>query len=144
MKVLIVVAVTVAVALAQGPPGPPPFLEGAPKATIDEWNALVQTFGADTESQINDAVSGFVAKHPEIKAKFEAFKTQVVADQKAAEAAHKAKVATLSSAAQSADSQLSAIADNDSLTQDQKQQKIISTFQALPKNVQEELKGATQ
>uniref|UniRef100_A0A0M3HKF0 Conjugal transfer protein TrbC n=1 Tax=Ascaris lumbricoides TaxID=6252 RepID=A0A0M3HKF0_ASCLU len=34
------VAAVIAVALAQGPPGPPPFLEGAPKATIDAWNAL--------------------------------------------------------------------------------------------------------
>lgn len=67
MKVLIAVAAVIAVALAQGPPGPPPFLEGAPKATIDAWNALVQTFGADTEGQINDAINGFIAQHPEIK-----------------------------------------------------------------------------
>uniref|UniRef100_A0A9J2PM95 SXP/RAL-2 family protein Ani s 5-like cation-binding domain-containing protein n=1 Tax=Ascaris lumbricoides TaxID=6252 RepID=A0A9J2PM95_ASCLU len=144
MKVLIAVAAVIAVALAQGPPGPPPFLEGAPKATIDAWNALVQTFGADTEGQINDAINGFIAQHPEIKDKYEAFKTQVLADQKAAEQAHKAKVATLSAGAQAADAQLEAIADNAALTQDQKQQQIAAAFQALPQNVQDELKSASQ
>uniref|UniRef100_A0A915AZ20 SXP/RAL-2 family protein Ani s 5-like cation-binding domain-containing protein n=1 Tax=Parascaris univalens TaxID=6257 RepID=A0A915AZ20_PARUN len=144
MKVLTAVAAVIAVALAQGPPGPPPFLDGAPKATVDSWNKLVQTFGADTESQINDAVNGFIGQHPEIKDKFEAFKKQVLADQKAAEQAHKAKVATLSAGAQAADAKLEAIADNAALTQDQKQQQIAAAFQALPKNVQDELKSASQ
>lgn len=53
----------------------------------------------------------------------------MLADQKAAEQAHKAKVATLSAGAQAADAQLEAIADNAALTQDQKQQQIAAAFQ---------------
>nr|BAF75704.1 SXP/RAL-2 family protein 2 isoform 2 [Anisakis simplex] len=146
MRVLFFVAAVVAVSLAQdqGPPPLPKFLDGADQATKDAFAALAQTFKDDTDKQVEDAVQQFVNDHPAIKDAYEAEKKEVLAAQQAAEEEHKKLVAALPPDAQKADAELTAIADDASLTLAAKHDKIVQTFESLPPAVKEELNKLNQ
>uniref|UniRef100_A0A0N5ALU1 DUF148 domain-containing protein n=1 Tax=Syphacia muris TaxID=451379 RepID=A0A0N5ALU1_9BILA len=138
MRTLFVLLVVVALAYCQLPP----FLDGAPKDAVDQWNEMASHFGDLSENEIIEKVNAYVAKHPEIKDAFEKFKTQVIEDQKKAEAEHKATVAKLSKEAQEADKKLLAISSDKTIKQKEKDLKIQEIFSTLPKSVVEELDKA--
>uniref|UniRef100_A0A914C4C8 SXP/RAL-2 family protein Ani s 5-like cation-binding domain-containing protein n=1 Tax=Acrobeloides nanus TaxID=290746 RepID=A0A914C4C8_9BILA len=140
----VVLAVTACVVYSQAPP-PPPFLVGAPASTVNEFNQLLATSGGLTDPQIDAAVDAWVAKQSDdIKSKHEQFKQEKNKQQEAAKAAHAAALANFSPEAKDADAKLSAIADNLSLTAQDKSQQIQQLLGSLPANVRQEIEASMQ
>ena len=71
--------------------------------------------------------------------KYATFKAELQKAQSAAEAAHQASVARFSPAAKAADEKLSAVANNPTLSAQQKGQQIYQLMSSLPDNVREEI-----
>ncbi|VDD93031.1 unnamed protein product [Enterobius vermicularis] len=138
MKTLFLLCLVVALALCETPP----FLAGASKEAVAEWETLAAGFADLSENEIVTKVNAYVAKHGEIKDAFEKFKAQVIADQSKAEEEHKVAIAKLSKEAQEADKKLLAISSDKSLKQKEKDVKIQEIFSSLPKAVVDELDKA--
>uniref|UniRef100_A0A1I8AC39 DUF148 domain-containing protein n=1 Tax=Steinernema glaseri TaxID=37863 RepID=A0A1I8AC39_9BILA len=145
-KLLVVVfaACAVLAVFGQEPP-PPPFLQGASPAVLQSFNALLANAGGKTDKQIDDAVDKWVAgQSAQIKSAYVKFKNDIKQQQSQAEAAHKAALAKFSPAAKAADAKLSAVANNPSLTAEQKGQQIQQILGSLPANVRNEIEKAMQ
>ncbi|KAK6026713.1 hypothetical protein OSTOST_07304 [Ostertagia ostertagi] len=143
MLKLAALACFVAVSFAQGPQGPPPFLQNAPVEKQKEFEALLANAGGMTDAQIDQKVMGWVSQQDaSIKSAFDAFVQKVKAAQAQSEAAHKAAVANFGPEAKAADAKLSAIASDPSKTNQQKAQEINSVLQSLPPNVRSEIETA--
>jgi len=126
-------------------PPPPPFLQGAPQATIDAFHTLLANGDHKTDAQIDQEVEDWVSgQSAAIKTKYAQFKGDLKGQQTQAEAAHKAALDKFSPAAKEADSKLSAIANNPSLTAAQKGQQIEKLVKSLPANVRQEIEAAMQ
>ncbi|TMS34227.1 hypothetical protein L596_001861 [Steinernema carpocapsae] len=109
-KVLVVFAAFAVLAVFGQEPPPPPFLQGAPPATIQSFNALIQGAGGKTDKEIDAAVEKWVAgQSAQIKTSFVKFKNEIKTQQAQAEAAHKAALGKFSPAAKAADAKLSAV-----------------------------------
>ncbi|MFH4979436.1 hypothetical protein AB6A40_006145 [Gnathostoma spinigerum] len=135
MKTLIVLIALIAVALSQGPP----FLEGASDAVLGAWAKLTAGFPNMSDDQIEQATNDFVANHPEIKEKFDAFQAEVKAAKAKEEEEHAKYIATLSPEAQAADKELMAVANDHTITLKAKGEKIEQIFKSLPPEVAKEL-----
>ncbi|PIO65084.1 hypothetical protein TELCIR_13262 [Teladorsagia circumcincta] len=143
MLKLAALACFVAVSFAQGPQGPPPFLQNAPVPKQKEFEALLANAGSLTDAQIDQKVMEWVSKQdPSIKSAFDAFVQKVKAAQAQSEAAHKAAVANFGPEAKAADAKLSAIASDPSKTNQQKATEINAVLSSLPPNVRSEIESA--
>uniref|UniRef100_A0A7E4ZQ98 ANIS5_cation-bd domain-containing protein n=1 Tax=Panagrellus redivivus TaxID=6233 RepID=A0A7E4ZQ98_PANRE len=142
MKGFIVLLLGLSVVLAQQFPVPP-FLEGAPAATIAEFEALLAKSNSLTDAEIDGTVDNWIASQSgSIKTRYVAFKAELKKHQAAAEAAHQAAVARFSADAKAADARLTAIANNPALTAAQKGAQIQAIMAALPTHVRQEIDTA--
>jgi len=145
-RVLCVVALLVVVChltKAEDLPPPPPFLQGASPALIDEFHKLLATSSAKTDKQIDDAVDDWVSKQDDgIKSKYAEFKTQMKEHHSVADAAHKAAVEKFSPEAKAADEKLSEIATHVGLTAEQKHKEIEKVVNSLSPTVRAEIEKA--
>lgn len=122
---------------------PPPFLKGATPEQITDFYKLIDADGDKTEAQIDQDVEGFVNKlGGDFPKQFTDFKAEVKKAGEEYEEAHQKAVATLSQPAQEADKKMTAIANNQDLTAEQKRQQIEAIMKALPESVQDEIKKA--
>lgn len=149
VAVLSILAFVASIVLAQqqgqGAPPPPPFLEGAPEAKVQEFQQLLAGSGGKTDAQIDQAVHAWIGQQSEdIKTKFLAFEEEKKKMESAQDTAHKQAINGFSDAAKQADAQLSQIAADQSLTADEKGQKIQGLIQSLPQAVRDELDKAMQ
>uniref|UniRef100_A0A914YCR3 SXP/RAL-2 family protein Ani s 5-like cation-binding domain-containing protein n=1 Tax=Panagrolaimus superbus TaxID=310955 RepID=A0A914YCR3_9BILA len=125
------------------PPPPPPFLEGADQSVIKQFDQLIATSGHLTDAQIDAAVDEWASKQSDdIKNKYNSFKEEMKKHQAAAEAAHQASIAKFSSEAKIADQRLSAVANNPSLSSQDKSRQIYQIMTSLPENVRQEIEKA--
>ncbi|VDP43395.1 unnamed protein product [Heligmosomoides polygyrus] len=143
MLKLALLACLAAISFAQGPQGPPPFLQNAPPAKQKEFEGLLANAGSMTDAQIDKLVLDWIAKQDaSIKTAFDAFVKEVKAAQAQGEAAHKAAIAKFSPAAKEADAKLTAIASDRTKTNAQKGVEIDKLLQSLPPNVRNEIETA--
>uniref|UniRef100_A0A7I5E7W5 ANIS5_cation-bd domain-containing protein n=1 Tax=Haemonchus contortus TaxID=6289 RepID=A0A7I5E7W5_HAECO len=142
MLKLVALACLVAFVFAQGQ-GVPPFLQNAPPATQQSFQALMANAGSLTDAQIDQKVQDWVNQQdPAIKTAFDAFVQQVKQAQAQSEAAHQAAIANFSPAAKEADAKLSAIAADPNKTNQQKAQEIQATLASLSPEVRNEIETA--
>uniref|UniRef100_A0A915EPK8 SXP/RAL-2 family protein Ani s 5-like cation-binding domain-containing protein n=1 Tax=Ditylenchus dipsaci TaxID=166011 RepID=A0A915EPK8_9BILA len=135
----------VAVATAQEQAPPPPFLQGASPALIEEFHKMLQNSNGKTDKQIDDAVEEWINKQEQgIKTKYQSFKTEMKQHHSAADAAHKAALEKFSPEAKAADEKLSAVATNPALTAEQKGKEIEKIVNGLPAGVRAEIEKAMQ
>ncbi|KAK6055869.1 hypothetical protein COOONC_06625 [Cooperia oncophora] len=133
----------VAVSFAQEAQGPPPFLASASPAKQKEFEALLANAGSMTDPQIDKAVTDWIAKQDQkIKTAFDEFVKQVKAAQAKSEAAHQAALNKFSPAAKAADAKLSAIANDQTKTNNAKAEEISALMASLPANVRTEIETA--
>ena len=125
------------------PPQIPPFLEGADRSVVKQFDHLIASSGSLTDSQIDAAVDEWISKQSDdIKTKYNSFKEEMKKHQAAAEAAHQASIAKFSPEAKAADQRLSAVANNPTLTSQDKGQQIYQIMKSLPENVRQEIETA--
>ncbi|VDK28231.1 unnamed protein product [Gongylonema pulchrum] len=123
----------------------PPFLQGAPQNVVTEFQQLLSGAGQRTDSQMEQEIESWANRQSaQIQASFQQFKQQMVGAIQQAEAQHQAAKAKLSAAALDADTKLTAIAKNPSLTGMQKQQQVQQIINSLPPNIKQELQTAMQ
>ncbi|ETN68623.1 hypothetical protein NECAME_15720 [Necator americanus] len=143
MLKLVALVCLVAICFAQGPQGPPPFLQSAPAAVQQDFDKLFVNAGSKTDAEIDKMVQDWVGKQDaSIKTAFDAFVKEVKAAQAQGEAAHQAAIAKFSAEAKAADAKLSAIANDRSKTNAQKGAEIDSVLKGLPPNVRTEIENA--
>ncbi|KAH7697642.1 Ag1 [Aphelenchoides avenae] len=140
-----VVALVALAACAFAQQGLPPFLQGAPQSTVQEFQQLLATGNAKTDTQIDAEVDAWVQKQSAgIKTKYAQFKADLKKQQEQAEAAHRQSVARFSPQAKEADAKLTAIANNPSLSATQKAEQIQSVVKTLAPAVRQEIESAMQ
>ncbi|VDO78074.1 unnamed protein product [Haemonchus placei] len=139
MLKLVALVCLVAFVFAQGQ-GVPPFLQNAPPATQQSFQALMANAGSLTDAQIDQKVQDWVNQQDPTA--FDAFVQQVKQAQAQSEAAHQAAIANFSPAAKEADAKLSAIAADPNKTNQQKAQEIQATLASLSPEVRNEIETA--
>ncbi|KAK5979696.1 Surface-associated antigen 2 [Trichostrongylus colubriformis] len=143
MLKLVVLACVLAVSFAQGPQGPPPFLQNAPPAKQKEFEGLLANAGGMTDAQIDQKVQQWVSQQDAgIQGAFKDFVQQVKTAQAQSEAAHQAAVAKFGPEAKAADAKLSAIAADPAKTNQQKAEEISNVLSSLPQAVRNEIETA--
>uniref|UniRef100_A0AC35U5C8 DUF148 domain-containing protein n=1 Tax=Rhabditophanes sp. KR3021 TaxID=114890 RepID=A0AC35U5C8_9BILA len=135
----------VAFASAQQGGGVPPFLEGAPPATVAAFGQLLQANGNKPDTEIDRAVEAWVAgQDASIKTKFAAFQAKMKSANSDAEKAHASALAKFSPEAKAADAKMSAIASNPSLSGEAKGKQIEAIMGGLSPAVKAEIEKAMQ
>ncbi|MFH4979435.1 hypothetical protein AB6A40_006144 [Gnathostoma spinigerum] len=121
----------------------PPFLHGARASTIDDFNRLLAAADKLTDKQLQAEVDTWIAlQDTHVKDAYKDFAEQQKEAKELVESAHQAAVANMSPSAQDADERMASIANDPTLTGEQKRSRIQSIFDELEPTVKHQLANA--
>ncbi|KAH7713228.1 Ag1 [Aphelenchoides avenae] len=120
-------------------PPPPPFLEGEPESTVDEYKKILEST-KDNPEEVDAKVEEWTKKQSDkVQDEYKKFTQQQKARRDEAIALHKKVTEKYSPEAKEADGKILAIVDDKNIEGEQKGKKIAEILKTYPESVRKEL-----
>ncbi|KAH7698721.1 Ag1, partial [Aphelenchoides avenae] len=120
-------------------PPPPPFLEGEPESTVDEYTKILEA-SQDHPEEVDDKIEEWTKTQSDtVQAKYKEFTKQQKALHDAALEIHKKATEKYSPEAKEADAKILNIVDDKAIPSEEKGKKIAEILKSYPESVREEL-----
>ncbi|KAH7705848.1 Ag1 [Aphelenchoides avenae] len=145
IHVLVLVSFAVCVLADKNPskaPPPPPFLEGEPESTVDEYKKILEA-DKDHPEEVDSKVEEWIKKQSDkVQTKYKQFTKEQKARHDEAIALHKKVTEKYSPEAKEADAKILAIVDDKKIQGEEKGKKIAEILKSYPESVRKELVSA--
>ncbi|MFH4977688.1 hypothetical protein AB6A40_004397 [Gnathostoma spinigerum] len=121
----------------------PSFLQGESQEVIDQFKAILGTAHDKSDPQVDAEITKFVnEKGGELKKKYEVFRAEIQKEIEIGKKAHQKAYEKFSPEAKKIDRELTAIANNNQLTGQEKLKRFAEIMKNMPNSVREEIQKA--